>query len=383
MCDNATAIVNLLDRLGVPFARTAEGRIDFRVEPPSEYHRTAYAGDETGRQIHRVLCDQVRRWETEGRIIKHDYCEVLDFIVDKRGICRGLVTLDLKSMEVSTKAYDAVVLAVGGPLAAYGESRVVADDFGPMISAYMRGAKWVEPHSFLWEPETEECLKVEEPSGNLESKGGFISIPFAKRHLGGLLVDEGYRANIPNLFAVGEGAYLSEGRAILPGNELLMDIHSGLECASSVESYTKADYEPKEPDESLLERHRADVEGRLINIGLAEGDVISEPGGDETPVAFYRQLAGLMQRAVGPLRSRESLKEADTILWGDIHPHFLELRPSDRVKYANRDIPFVHKLGLLITACETIVRAASVDSSGEAGFTIIARWSDEGPVIEA
>ena len=43
MCEAAPAIIDLLDRMGVPFNRTPEGLLDFRRFGGTLYHRTAFA----------------------------------------------------------------------------------------------------------------------------------------------------------------------------------------------------------------------------------------------------------------------------------------------------------------------------------------------------
>jgi len=47
----APGIVHMLDRMGVPFNRTAEGLLDFRRFGGSLFHRTAFAGATTGQQL--------------------------------------------------------------------------------------------------------------------------------------------------------------------------------------------------------------------------------------------------------------------------------------------------------------------------------------------
>jgi succinate dehydrogenase / fumarate reductase flavoprotein subunit len=64
MCDAAPSIVYMLDRMGVPFNRTAEGLLDFRRFGGTLFHRTAFAGATTGQQLLYALDEQVRRWET-------------------------------------------------------------------------------------------------------------------------------------------------------------------------------------------------------------------------------------------------------------------------------------------------------------------------------
>ena len=47
MCDMAPAIINLFDRMGVPFSRTKEGLMDFRRFGGTLHHRTAFSGAST------------------------------------------------------------------------------------------------------------------------------------------------------------------------------------------------------------------------------------------------------------------------------------------------------------------------------------------------
>lgn len=246
MCNDAPGVVNLLDRLGVPFERASTGRIKYTTAPGSNYPRTAAAGDETGRHIHRVLCDQARRWEKAGWLMRCEYREVLDFILDENDACIGLVSLEIKTMTVSAQRYDAVVIATGSPFPVFGDCRGIADDYVPMIAAHRKGAKWINPHMYTWEDGSQPVI-VERPSGDNVSPDiihFYEDKPFAKRHLGGLRIDSRYRTDIPNLYAAGECAHLGEGEGILVGNELLMDVYSGLKCAASVAEFLESQAEP-------------------------------------------------------------------------------------------------------------------------------------------
>ena len=68
MCEAAPAIIDLLDRMGVMFNRTPEGLLDFRRFGGTLYHRTAFAGATTGQQLLYALDEQVRRFESEGKV---------------------------------------------------------------------------------------------------------------------------------------------------------------------------------------------------------------------------------------------------------------------------------------------------------------------------
>ena len=67
MTDWAPRIIDLMDRLGVPFNRTPEGFRDQRRFGGTLFKRTAFAGATTGQQLLYALDDQVRRWEVDGK----------------------------------------------------------------------------------------------------------------------------------------------------------------------------------------------------------------------------------------------------------------------------------------------------------------------------
>src|SRR5437762_5930051 len=122
MCDAAPDIIDLLDRMGVPFNRTPEGLLDFRRFGGTLFHRTAFAGATTGQQLLYALDEQVRRFESEGRVTKYEHWEFLSAVLDGGRVCRGICAIDLHSMEVRAFPADAVIIATGGIGAIFGKS---------------------------------------------------------------------------------------------------------------------------------------------------------------------------------------------------------------------------------------------------------------------
>src|ERR1700761_4081065 len=122
MCEAGPSIIDLLDRMGVPFNRTPEGLLDFRRFGGTLYHRTAFAGATTGQQLLYALDEQVRRYESEGKVKKYEGWEFLSAIIDSQGVTRGITAMDLRSMEVRAFPADAVILATGGNGAIFGKS---------------------------------------------------------------------------------------------------------------------------------------------------------------------------------------------------------------------------------------------------------------------
>src|SRR5437763_8163268 len=98
MCEMAPAIIDLLDRMGVPFNRTPEGLLDFRRFGGTLYHRTAFAGATTGQQLLYALDEQVRRYEADGKVTKYEHWEFLSAVLDGNRVCRGICAMDLRCM---------------------------------------------------------------------------------------------------------------------------------------------------------------------------------------------------------------------------------------------------------------------------------------------
>lgn len=122
MCDWAPRVIDLMDRLGVPFNRTGEGFIDRRRFGGTLYKRTAFAGATTGQQLLYALDEQVRRWETAGAVRKFEFWDFLGPIQDDQGRCRGVVAQDMVSMEIRAFPADAAIVASGGCGLLYGKS---------------------------------------------------------------------------------------------------------------------------------------------------------------------------------------------------------------------------------------------------------------------
>jgi succinate dehydrogenase / fumarate reductase flavoprotein subunit len=136
-------IIDLMDRLGVTFNRTPEGMIDRRRFGGTLYKRTAFAGATTGQQLLYALDEQVRRWESEGKVRKFEYWEFLGPLLDDNGICRGAVAQDLVSMEIRSFPADAVVVGSGGPGLIYGRSTMSMACTGSAASrCFQSGAKY-------------------------------------------------------------------------------------------------------------------------------------------------------------------------------------------------------------------------------------------------
>jgi succinate dehydrogenase / fumarate reductase flavoprotein subunit len=141
MAEAAPGVIDMLDRMGVMFNRTAEGLLDFRRFGGTLYNRTAFAGATTGQQLLYALDEQVRRFEAEGKVRKFEHWEFLSAVLDGQRICRGICAMDLRSMEIQTFPADAVILATGGIGAIFGKStNSVACTGSAQSAVYQQGA---------------------------------------------------------------------------------------------------------------------------------------------------------------------------------------------------------------------------------------------------
>lgn len=139
----APKVIELMDRLGVPFNRTGEGFLDRRRFGGTLYKRTAFAGATTGQQLLYALDEQVRRRESEGKVTKYEFWDFLGPIQDESGRCRGVVAQDMVSMKIQAFPADAVVVATGGCGLVYGRSTMSVFCTGSAASrCYQAGAKY-------------------------------------------------------------------------------------------------------------------------------------------------------------------------------------------------------------------------------------------------
>lgn len=141
MTKKAPEIIFLYDRMGVPFNRTPEGNLDFRRFGGTKHHRTAFAGASTGQQLLYALDEQVRRREVEGKVEKFEFWEFLAPILDESQVCRGIVAINVVTMEVRHFAADAVMLCTGGIGTIFGKStNSIVNTGSAQAMAYLKGA---------------------------------------------------------------------------------------------------------------------------------------------------------------------------------------------------------------------------------------------------
>ena len=179
MCDAAPGIIDLLDRMGVTFNRTPEGLLDFRRFGGTLYNRTAFAGATTGQQLLYALDEQVRRYESEGKVTKYEHWEFLSAVLDGNRVCRGICAMDLRSMEVRVFPADASIIATGGIGAIFGKSTNSVVCTGSAQSAlYQQGCYYANGEFIQVHPTSipgEDKLRL--MSESARGEGGRVWVP--------------------------------------------------------------------------------------------------------------------------------------------------------------------------------------------------------------
>ena len=179
MCEMAPSIIYLFDRMGVPFSRTNEGLLDFRRFGGTKHHRTAFAGASTGQQLLYALDEQVRRYEVQGKVRKFEHWEMISLVLDDHQVCRGLIAMDLQSLELKAFPADAVLIATGGPGLIFGKSTNSMVCTGSAVSAcYQQGAKYANGEFIQVHPTSipgEDKLRL--MSESARGEGGRVWVP--------------------------------------------------------------------------------------------------------------------------------------------------------------------------------------------------------------
>lgn len=178
MCNWGPKIIDLLDRMGVPFNRTPEGQRDLRLFGGSLFKRTFFAGATTGQQLLYALDEQTRRWEAEGRVTKYEFWEFLWPVIHD-GQCVGIVAQDMRTMQIKPFRADAVVMATGGNGLIFGKSTMsVICTGGAASRCYQAGAKLGNPEMVQVHPTAipgeDKCRLISESA---RGEGGRVWVP--------------------------------------------------------------------------------------------------------------------------------------------------------------------------------------------------------------
>ena len=137
-----------LERMGVPFNRNGEGRLDLRHFGSNGKRRTCYADDRTGHIVLQVLHEQFQRAE----IPSFEEWFVTSLAVNGNG-CAGAIALSLRSGRFDLFGARAVILATGGFTRLYLPSTASLGTTGDGQSlAYNAGARLMDMEMIQFHP---------------------------------------------------------------------------------------------------------------------------------------------------------------------------------------------------------------------------------------
>lgn len=185
MANWAPKIIDLLDRMGVPFNRTHEGFRDLRLFGGSLFKRTHFSGATTGQQLLYALDEQTRRFAAEGKINKMEFWEFLWPITEGEGAdkrCVGIVAQDMRTMQIRSFRADAVVMATGGCGLVFGKStNSIICTGGAASRCYQAGAWYGNPEMIQVHPTAipgaDKCRLMSESA---RGEGGRVWVPAKK-----------------------------------------------------------------------------------------------------------------------------------------------------------------------------------------------------------
>jgi succinate dehydrogenase / fumarate reductase flavoprotein subunit len=185
MANWAPKIIDLLDRMGVPFNRSSEGFRDLRLFGGSLFKRTHFAGATTGQQLLYALDEQTRRFAAEGKVNKMEFWEFLYPITEGEGEdkrCVGIVAQDMRTMQIRSFRADAVVMATGGCGLVFGKStNSIICTGGAASRCYQAGAWYGNPEMIQVHPTAipgaDKCRLMSESA---RGEGGRVWVPAKK-----------------------------------------------------------------------------------------------------------------------------------------------------------------------------------------------------------
>ncbi|NRA57107.1 MAG: succinate dehydrogenase flavoprotein subunit [Phycisphaerales bacterium] len=189
MANFAPKVIDLLDRMGVPFNRTNEGQRDLRLFGGSLFKRTHFSGATTGQQLLYALDEQTRRYEASGLVRKYEFWEFLWPIIegevdglDGDGRCVGMVAQDMRTMQIRSFRGASVIMATGGCGLVFGKStNSIICTGGAASRCYQAGAwygngEMIQVHPTAI-PGADKCRLMSESA---RGEGGRVWVPRKK-----------------------------------------------------------------------------------------------------------------------------------------------------------------------------------------------------------
>src|SRR2546430_87184 len=359
MCDAAPGIIDLLDRMGVTFNRTPEGLLDFRRFGGTLYNRTAFAGATTGQQLLYALDEQVRRYESEGKVTKYEHWEFLSAVLDGNRVWVAKTAGDNRDPKRIPAGERWYFLEDWYPKYATLVPRDVATRaIHKVVYEHQLGIDG-KPMVYLDLTHIDRKVLDRKLEGILEIYQKFVGddprdtpmkiFPGMYYTMGGLWVDFTQATNIPGIYAAGECEYQYHGANRLGANSLLSCIFGGFIAGPAAMQYART-------QKSMASNGYFDAERKRqqeLNARMMKSE------GKENPFLLWRELGELMTRNCTVIRYNKNLQAADSKLC-ELLERFQNINLSDRSQWANTTIVFARQLYNMLPLDRVIAQVAAI-----------------------
>jgi len=232
MCQNAPDTIKWLDKLGVPFNRTKEGKISQRRLGGASSKRACYAQDYTGLKILHTLYDNI----IKENIPIRDELFLLNLISENNSI-KGATFWDIRNGEVIEILAQKTVLATGGYGAIYKNYTTNANDStGDGIACVFRAGGRVSDMEFVQFHPTALKHSSILISESARGEGGYLLNSKGERFIDELLPRDIVARAIVSQMQKGEDVFLDIRHLgekklleLMPQEVRLCKIHEGID----------------------------------------------------------------------------------------------------------------------------------------------------------
>lgn len=364
MTNGASAQLERLERLEIPFERERDGDLVLSQLKGSSVARSVHAESMTARHLSRRLSALLAKYEVSGQLHRYVGWTVVDLVLDDDGSACGVVAQCFATGELRSFEANGVCLASGGHTGLFMHDTLAPGGLGGVTGlALRRGASVVAPGSVSVHPLCYRAagfvrrLPRRLESMNADLDAGLFDLtrldraplrraagsaleayaqaagadPYSEpivvmaapdRTLGGLEVSTDHATAVPGLYAVGGviGAYFGAGT--LPGTPLLAALHGSTRVAAAIGGYRDGSREKDLHKSSKAARKRAETALASLLSRNDQGDALHAASQRLRTVVARGELKGTLddieeRAAKVHLRDRSRAANTELRAWWD------------------------------------------------------------------